>query len=45
MAGPAVRGQVARAAATGDAYGCGVCGETFPTLKKATAHTLTHTTA
>ena len=24
-------------------YGCGVCPETFPTQKKAVAHTLTHT--
>jgi hypothetical protein len=33
-----------RAAATSDAsFGCGVCPETFPTQKKAVAHTLTHT--
>jgi hypothetical protein len=34
-----------RAAASGESYGCGVCPETFPTLKDATAHALTHTTA
>jgi hypothetical protein len=32
-----------RAAATGDSFGCGACGESFPTQKKAVAHTLTHT--
>ena len=26
-------------------YGCGVCRETFPTMKAATAHALTHTAA
>lgn len=34
--------KVARAASH-DSYGCGVCPETFPTLKAATQHTLTHT--
>jgi hypothetical protein len=32
-----------RAAAKGDSYGCGACGETFPTMKAATAHAMTHT--
>ena len=32
-----------RAAAKGDSYGCGACGESFPTMKAATAHALTHT--
>jgi diguanylate cyclase (GGDEF)-like protein/PAS domain S-box-containing protein len=32
-----------RAAATSDSFGCGACGETFPTQKKAVAHALTHT--
>jgi type IV secretory pathway VirB10-like protein len=32
-----------RAAAKGDSYGCGACPETFPTMKAATAHALTHT--
>jgi hypothetical protein len=36
--------KVARAASA-DLYGCGVCPETFPTLKAATAHALEHTTA
>jgi hypothetical protein len=32
-----------RAAATSDAsYGCGVCAETFTTMKDATAHAMTH---
>ena len=33
-----------RAAAKGDSYGCGACGETFPTQKAAVAHAMTHTT-
>jgi hypothetical protein len=38
------KGKAPRAAAQSDAsYGCGVCPETFPTLKKATKHALTHT--
>jgi hypothetical protein len=37
------KGKAHRAAATGDSFGCGVCPETFPTQKKAVAHTLTHT--
>ncbi len=32
-----------RAATNGESYGCGVCSETFPTMKKATAHAMTHT--
>jgi hypothetical protein len=35
--------KAARMAAKGDAYGCGACGESFPTQKKAVAHALTHT--
>jgi hypothetical protein len=41
----AAKKKVARAATKGDAYGCGACGETFPTMKAATKHTLGHTTA
>ena len=38
------KGKAPRASAQRDAsYGCGVCNETFPTLKKATKHALTHT--
>jgi hypothetical protein len=33
-----------RTAATGDSFGCGACGESFPTQKRAVAHALTHTT-
>lgn len=32
-----------RAAAKGESYGCSICGETFPTMKAATAHAITHT--
>ena len=32
-----------RAAAQDDSYGCGACGETFPTMKAATQHALKHT--
>ena len=39
----AAKKKVARAAAKTDAYGCGACGESFATMKAATAHTLTHT--
>jgi Protein of unknown function (DUF2924) len=39
----AKKSKAMRAAATGDSFGCGVCPETFPTQKKAVAHTLTHT--
>jgi hypothetical protein len=39
------KGKSARAATKGDAYGCGACGETFGTMKAATQHALTHTTA
>ena len=31
-----------KAATSGDSYGCGACGESFPTQKKAVAHALTH---
>lgn len=41
----AAKKKVARAAAKGVSYGCGACGKTFPTMRKATAHALTHTTA
>ena len=40
---PAKKPKAARMAAKGDSYGCGACGETFPTQKKAVAHALTHT--
>jgi hypothetical protein len=36
------KGKSARMA-TAESYGCGVCPETFPTMKKATAHAMTHT--
>jgi hypothetical protein len=39
----AKKGKAMRAAATGASYGCGACGESFPTQKKAVAHALTHT--
>ena len=39
----AKKGKAHRAAAKSDAYGCGACGESFPTMKAATAHALTHT--
>ena len=40
----ASKGKAHPAAAKGDAsYGCGACGEAFPTQKKAVAHALTHT--
>jgi hypothetical protein len=35
--------KAARMASKGDAYGCGACGESFPTMKAATEHALTHT--
>ncbi len=38
----AKRGGQAKAA-SGDSYGCGVCGETFKTQKAAVTHTATHT--
>jgi outer membrane biosynthesis protein TonB len=39
----AKKGKAMRAAVKGDAsYGCGACGESFPTQKKAVAHALTH---
>ena len=42
----AAKKKVARAAAArGDKYGCGACGETFPTMKAATKHALGHTSA
>jgi hypothetical protein len=34
-----------RMAAKGDSYGCGACGESFPTQKAAVEHALTHTSA
>ncbi len=37
--------KAARMAAKDDSYGCGACGESFPTQKKAVAHALTHTTS
>jgi hypothetical protein len=37
--------RAARMAAKDDAYGCGACGESFPTQKAAVEHALTHTTA
>jgi hypothetical protein len=37
--------KVAKAASKGDSYGCGACGETFPTMKAATTHALTHTSS
>jgi len=39
----ATKPKAARAAAKGDAYGCGVCPETFATQKAAVAHAMTHT--
>jgi hypothetical protein len=36
------KGKSARMASA-ESYGCGVCPETFPTMKKATKHALTHT--
>ena len=40
----AKKGKAVRAASKSDAsYGCGACGESFPTQKKAVAHALTHT--
>ena len=36
--------KAARAASKAE-YGCGACGETFPTMKAATKHALTHTAA
>ena len=35
----------AQRAASRDSYGCGACGETFKTMKAATNHALTHTSA
>ena len=39
------KGKAVRAASKGDSYGCGACGETFGTMKAATKHALTHTSA
>ena len=40
----AKKGKAMRTASKGGAsYGCGACGESFPTQKKAVAHALTHT--
>jgi hypothetical protein len=41
--GKSKKSKAMRAAANGESFGCGVCPETFPTQKKAVAHTLTHT--
>ncbi len=38
------KGKAMRGAANGESYGCGICPDTFPTLKAATEHALTHTT-
>ena len=39
------KGKAAHTASKDDAsYGCGACGETFPTMTAATEHALTHTT-
>ncbi len=35
--------QPKKAPAKGDAYGCGACGESFPTMKAETKHALMHT--
>ena len=40
----AAKKKSARMASTGS-YGCGACGQEFPTMKKATEHALTHTAA
>jgi hypothetical protein len=39
------KGKRAKAASakSRDSYGCGACGESFPTMKAATEHALTHT--
>jgi hypothetical protein len=38
------KGKAVRAASKSDAsYGCGACGQTFPTMKAATEHAMTHT--
>ncbi len=39
------KGKAVRAASRSDSYGCGACGETFPTMKAATKHAMTHTSA
>jgi hypothetical protein len=39
----AKKGKATGAAASDASYGCGACGETFPTQKKAVAHAMTHT--
>jgi hypothetical protein len=38
------RSKAMRTAANGESYGCGVCPETFATVKDATEHALAHTT-
>jgi hypothetical protein len=38
----AKKGKSARMSSDGS-FGCGVCPETFPTMKQATAHAMTHT--
>ena len=39
------KGKAVRAASKGDSYGCGACGAEFPTMKAATKHAMTHTSA
>jgi hypothetical protein len=40
----AKKGKAMRAASKSDpSFGCGVCSETFPTMKQATTHAVTHT--
>jgi hypothetical protein len=44
MAKRAKTGKAMRAASKGEAsYGCAACGETFPTMRAATQHAMTHT--
>jgi len=45
--GAAKKGGKKKAArmATSGSYGCGACGQEFPSMKKATEHALTHTAA
>jgi hypothetical protein len=42
-AGKKRKSKAVRTAARSDAYGCGACGESFPTQKLAVADALTHT--
>jgi hypothetical protein len=43
-AGRTTKGKGVRSAAQSARYGCGACGESFPTQKAAVEHALTHTT-